>query len=427
MIGAGLAFGLLLGGTGILVGPPAVAAEGPCVGDACDDGAWAAARGLENDVSYWGMYAGHNCTNYVAWRLSSTGIARPRTQPGNAADWAANAVIDGYAVDDVPTVGAVAQWDAGVGGYGADGHVAYVERVEDDGTVLVSEDYWRNGQQLGPLTYREVDVATVSHFIHYGDASTALRTSTLSSDGWTTTTSYLDLQPTALSAVVTDRGAQVFSSQDGRLLQATSGAHGWSASDTGLSSHATSMSAVFLDGRPYVMSVEGGELLMSARTGTGWQQLDTGVAMSGEMVAVDLGGLTPTVFAAHDGGLWRIWGDPDGWHVEQTGVAVSGSIAAAVDADGNVNVFDVRDGALVRYRLDWSGWHSEQTGVLAHGAIAATATANGPEVVLAQDGAVFRVRLVGGIWTTEPTGLVAGNRVGVVDLGDAGPQIIQIG
>src|SRR5947209_2988392 len=58
---------------------------------------------------YGGQYATtttgyHNCTLYVAWRLSQNGLADPGKSWGNAIDWASN--IGGG--DHVPAVGAVA-------------------------------------------------------------------------------------------------------------------------------------------------------------------------------------------------------------------------------------------------------------------------------------------------------------------------------
>ncbi|MCW2831546.1 MAG: hypothetical protein JWP31_2238 [Aeromicrobium sp.] len=90
--------------------------------------------------SCWNMTAGHNCTNYVASRLiHGRLVARP---PGtnSALTWGGAARAAGVPVDDVPAAGAVAWWDAGVGGASTSGHVAYVEAVLTDGSMLVSED-----------------------------------------------------------------------------------------------------------------------------------------------------------------------------------------------------------------------------------------------------------------------------------------------
>lgn len=423
-----LAAALLVAGLGLAVVPAAEAADVPCVGDSCDDGAWLAARGVANDVSFWGMSAGHNCTNYVAWRLISAGVERPPTHPGNAADWAANAITDGFLVDDMPAVGAVAQWDAFKGGYGEDGHVAYVERIEDDGTILVSEDYWRGGAQLGPLTYRVVDAASISHFIHYLEPTDRFRTASLSAMGWTSSATSLDIAPVAMSATALAGGAEVYYTEGGKLWQIARSAIGWTASDTGVRSTATTLSAVSMDGlRPYVMSLDDGALLMSVRTVSGWQRMSTGFAIRGDIAAVDLGGLWPTVYLSQDGELWELWGDNDGWHSRPTGVEVWGEIAAIVDPAGLPVVFNVRNGMLFRSWLDAEGWHTESTGVAATGTISATQTATGSQVFLVQDDAVSLITTDGLTWTATTTGLEAGAVTAVVDLGTDAPLFVQTG
>jgi surface antigen len=114
--------------------------------------------------SFWNMTAGHNCTNYVAYRLTHGRlVARP---PGtdDALTWGPAAVAAGVPVDDVPTVGAVAWWKAGVGGASTSGHVAYVEAILPGG-VLISEDNL-NGDFRWRLMTRS-DGTWPSGFIHY--------------------------------------------------------------------------------------------------------------------------------------------------------------------------------------------------------------------------------------------------------------------
>lgn len=89
------------------------------------------------DYGYWLAYAGHNCTNYAAYMAIRNG-AETRVA-GNATDWAENAREEGYRVDGIPAVGAIAHWYGGQKGYGPSGHVAYVERVFDD-YIEISED-----------------------------------------------------------------------------------------------------------------------------------------------------------------------------------------------------------------------------------------------------------------------------------------------
>ncbi len=114
--------------------------------------------------SFWNMTAGHNCTNYVAYRLTHGRlVARP---PGtdDAMTWGPAAVAAGVPVDDVPTVGAVAWWKAGAGGASSSGHVAYVEAILPGG-VLISEDNL-NGDFRWRLMTRS-DGTWPSGFIHY--------------------------------------------------------------------------------------------------------------------------------------------------------------------------------------------------------------------------------------------------------------------
>ncbi|WP_188110478.1 CHAP domain-containing protein [Aeromicrobium ginsengisoli] len=118
--------------------------------------------------SFWSMTGGHNCTNYAAYRLTHGRlVARP---PGtnSALTWGPAAIHAGIPVDDAPVVGAVAWWDAGVGGASAtSGHVAYVEAVLP-GAVLVSEDNL-NGDFRWRLMTR-LDGTWPSGFIHYPES-----------------------------------------------------------------------------------------------------------------------------------------------------------------------------------------------------------------------------------------------------------------
>ena len=94
-----------------------------------------------NSKMYWRMYAGHNCTNYVAYRMVASGLpnTRPWTGGGNATYWGTSVPS---LTDKVPTVGAVAWWKANTGPAGSAGHVAYVERVVSATEIVVSQDSW---------------------------------------------------------------------------------------------------------------------------------------------------------------------------------------------------------------------------------------------------------------------------------------------
>lgn len=119
-----------------------------------------------SSTSYWRMYAGHNCTNYVAYRLIQSGMSsvRPWEGKGNASNWG---VAMASITDQTPTVGSVAWYEPHVTPAGANGHVAYVEQVISDTEIIVSEDYWG-----GDFYWRRVTKSGggwPSGFIHFND------------------------------------------------------------------------------------------------------------------------------------------------------------------------------------------------------------------------------------------------------------------
>lgn len=80
-------------------------------------------------------YAYGYCTWYAFNKRAAAG--RPiGSNWGNATTWASLARASGFAVDKNPRAGDVFQTSGGWGGYG---HVGYVERVNPDGSILVSE------------------------------------------------------------------------------------------------------------------------------------------------------------------------------------------------------------------------------------------------------------------------------------------------
>ena len=136
----------------VLAGPPAehTARVAPsagttylCTGYAgCNKAGYSdAGYGAVNGKMYWNMYAGHNCTNYVAYRMIKAGgpATRPWSGGGNASEWGKYL---SKMTDQVPNVGAVAWWGRYSNGSGSAGHVAYVERVVSATEIVISEDSW---------------------------------------------------------------------------------------------------------------------------------------------------------------------------------------------------------------------------------------------------------------------------------------------
>ncbi|WP_148572492.1 CHAP domain-containing protein [Nocardioides caldifontis] len=124
-----------------------------------------------NRVMYWRMYSGHNCTNYVAYRLVKNGMpnVRPWDGSGNATNWG---VAMAKITDSTPTVGSVAWWRAGVYPAGSSGHVAYVERVVSADEIIVSQDSW--GGEFSWARITRGSKGWPSGFIHFNDKKTTV-------------------------------------------------------------------------------------------------------------------------------------------------------------------------------------------------------------------------------------------------------------
>lgn len=103
-------------------------------------------------------YAWGNCTWYVYNMRPDIGSFW-----GNASSWAISARAAGYRVDNVPVVGSIAQWNPYASGHSGYGHVAYVEAVNSDGTITISE---MNVRGLGITSRRTISASSVSNFIH---------------------------------------------------------------------------------------------------------------------------------------------------------------------------------------------------------------------------------------------------------------------
>jgi surface antigen len=102
----------------------------------------------------YNVYGPHNCTLYAAFRLENEGITLSWHASGR--DWARVAAANGVRVDSTPSVGAIAQWDAG--------HVAYVEAVTPRGVVITDDNY------SGAYTTKQLLTKSgnwPSHFLHF--------------------------------------------------------------------------------------------------------------------------------------------------------------------------------------------------------------------------------------------------------------------
>jgi len=105
-------------------------------------------------------YAYGYCTWYAYNRRMELGMPIGSLW-GNASTWAAYARAAGYVVDHTPSVGAVMQ---STGGYGGMGHVAIVESINADGSIVISE---MNGVAgWNRIDYRTVTNPSAYNFIH---------------------------------------------------------------------------------------------------------------------------------------------------------------------------------------------------------------------------------------------------------------------
>lgn len=110
-----------------------------------------------------------NCTWYVHGRLRQLGYTVSlNTMSGNANTWANSAKNAGISVDNIPTAGAIAQSTANRAGYKENGHIAFVERVNTNGTLLISESSYVPGSANWDFQYRTrtVKSSEFNNYIH---------------------------------------------------------------------------------------------------------------------------------------------------------------------------------------------------------------------------------------------------------------------
>lgn len=89
---------------------------------------------MDSVIDSWGMY-NRECVSYTAWKVWATGRYMPYWGGiGNANMWDDNARRAGYPVDTSPQAG-----DVAISNSGYYGHAMYVESVNDDGTINISQ------------------------------------------------------------------------------------------------------------------------------------------------------------------------------------------------------------------------------------------------------------------------------------------------
>lgn len=111
-----------------------------------------------NNVNYDtnNSYAWGNCTQYVYNRITQLG-GHVDLDMGNGADWGVTGRARGYEVSTTPKAGTAVSFNPSV--LGADstyGHVAFVEKVNEDGSLLISE---MNAKGLNVVSTRTIPSA----------------------------------------------------------------------------------------------------------------------------------------------------------------------------------------------------------------------------------------------------------------------------
>lgn len=102
-------------------------------------------------------YPQGQCTWYVYHRMAQYHVNIAKDM-GNASDWTYNALTKGYQVTNTPQPHNAVVFEPNQ--FGADryyGHVAFVEKVNDDGSIVISET---NVKGLGVISYRTLDAKT---------------------------------------------------------------------------------------------------------------------------------------------------------------------------------------------------------------------------------------------------------------------------
>lgn len=119
-----------------------------------------------NGVEYPGAesYAFGNCTQYVYNRIIQLG-GKIGTHMGNGGEWGVNAQQQGYFTTMVPTEAYAVSFPPGVAGSSSEyGHVAFVEKVYDDHSILVSEMNVR-GNNVVSQRHISASVAALATYI----------------------------------------------------------------------------------------------------------------------------------------------------------------------------------------------------------------------------------------------------------------------
>jgi len=121
---------------------------------------WANAP-MNSYVDDWGMYS-RQCVSYTAWKVATTYGNMPYWGgQGNANQWPGSARAAGIPVGSTPKAGSV-----GIQYSGEYGHAVWVESVNGDGTLTISQ---YNAGWTGEFSRWRVDRSFLNEYIYFGD------------------------------------------------------------------------------------------------------------------------------------------------------------------------------------------------------------------------------------------------------------------
>lgn len=130
------------------------------VDGSCPNYDWAVNGAIYNWSPGMGGYGYRNCTDWVAFRVKQLGGHVP-SGLGDAKKWDDRAPGKGYTVSDKPKKGAAA-----ISNSGTYGHVMFVEEVNGDGSIVIS-DYNRAGTGKYDKSTLSVSAASKLSYVYF--------------------------------------------------------------------------------------------------------------------------------------------------------------------------------------------------------------------------------------------------------------------
>ncbi|MBI5972267.1 CHAP domain-containing protein [Staphylococcus caledonicus] len=113
----------------------------------------------EKNPMKFNTYVKGQCTYYVFNHIRQDGNMI-NNKWGDAKYWAEKADDEGYKVNHVPSVGSILQYPKG-----EHGHVAYIEKVNSDGSLMVSDMNYRKPYEVTKRTVSSYQVDSFN-YIH---------------------------------------------------------------------------------------------------------------------------------------------------------------------------------------------------------------------------------------------------------------------